>query len=186
MEHLALRARSARAARACAACRRALAVAPGEPHALANLRLVQRQLGLLPPEEGTLAAVLVAGAGERVAAIPVAALLWCGVLLQVLGWTGILLARRRVLAACALAAGLLLAAAAALAPERGDEAIVVRAAAPLRSEPSAELGAIAQLEAGASVRILASSPRWARIRSGEDVGWTEMQNLERVALDLDP
>ena len=171
--------------------RRGLAFDPGAIETRANLGLVERQLGLDTSSKGrTLGTTWLEGVGARVAALPGAGLLLLAVLLQTAGIVGLALAGRRVLrprwtgpalAAFVTGAGL------AIVPIRdalrphGAGAVVIRADARLMNEPHRNAAPIAVLPLGATLEIVESSSRWARVVRGSDSGWTEQRNLEPLA-----
>lgn len=162
---------------------RALRVQPMHFESRANLRLVQRQLGLADRAPRALATVAaeaaIAGAvafGFEPAFVLAGALQLGGLLLL---WRR----RRTMVGGTLLALGLACGAVTAnfaLGPH-GERAVVLRDGVRLLAEPHERANAIGVLPPGQTIDVLECSPRWARVRQADSVGWIDARAFERVA-----
>lgn len=165
---------------------RTLVQRPLHVEARANLRLLRQELGLEGREPRTLLATAIVGLSERVAALGPQPLLAAGAVSHFAGLCGLFLAarRRRALGGVLLVLGLafgVTGATLAIAG-RGERAIVLVAGTRVLQEPHERAATAGALLPGARIAVLESSPRWARVRSGEVVGWVDARAFTKVAL----
>lgn len=172
--------RQGRFAEAVRCYRSALRLRPRDRAVRFNLRLAEERLG-------TAAGAAPPSFLRALSALPERLTPWelllLSAVLQAAGLTGLLLARGRVPGAAAVLVLLLgLGCGARLVRVRflppPPEAVVLVPDAALRPEPHRSLSVLERLPAGARVRVLESSDRWARVeRDDGTAGWTERSAL---------
>lgn len=161
---------------------RALAVDPMRLEARANLRLVRQQLGLVEREQRALLGLAVGGVVEDLEAVGPRPVLVLGAVLQFAGLLWIASRRRRGIAVAVLVLGVGASGFGAFWAwgESGERAVVRIAGSRFVAEPHERSSAVGALVVGEVVEVMESSPRWARVRQRDVVGWVETRSLSSL------